>query len=221
MDPVDDLVYSKRLRKPKGELTLFKDSAKFIRLPAPPLNSSLDTAKDILTVQGATFLCGEGMKKSVRKHDNDPAFAVKTYLTLFGISYDQEFIDKVIEESSFIIRTLKNSFNRPRPKQLAPYFGVDFKVLSSRSNKTPSYPSGHSTQARLIAEIYADKHPEHRLNLIKAAEECGGGRVMAGFHYPTDHKAGVYLAKRLFKSLKVKNAITYDLKIDLTTKGEK
>jgi len=96
MDPVDDLVYSKRLRKPKGELTLFKDSAKFIRIPAPPLNSSLDTAKDILTVQGATFLCGEGMKKSVRKHDNDPAFAVKTYLTLFGISYDQEFIDKVI-----------------------------------------------------------------------------------------------------------------------------
>ncbi len=216
-EPVDSLVYSKRLRKPKGEITLFNESAKFIRIPPPPANSSLSTAKDILTVQGATYLCGDGMKKSVRKHDKDPAFAIKTYLTLFGIEYDQQFIDKVLDESAFIIRTLKNLYNRPRPQQLAPYFGVEFEVLGSRTNKSPSYPSGHSTQARLLAEIYAEKHPEHRLNLIKAAEECGGGRVMAGFHYPTDHKAGVYLAKRLFKSLKEKKAITYDLSIDLTT----
>jgi acid phosphatase (class A) len=106
--------------------------------------------------------------------------------------------------------------------QLAPYYGINLNVLSSRTAKTPSYPSGHSTQSRLIAEIYAEKYPEHRTNLIKAAEECGGGRVMAGFHYPTDHKAGVYLAKRLFKSLKEKKVVDYDLSIDLTTsKGEK
>lgn len=221
-EPVDSLVYSKRLRKPKGEITLFNDSVRFIRLPAPPTNSSLSTAKDILTVQGATYLCGDGMKKSVRKHDKDPAFAIKTYLTLFGIKYDQQFINKVLDESAIIIRTLKNSYNRPRPQQLAPYFKVEFEVLWSRTTNSPSYPSGHSTQSRLIAEIYAKKYPEHKLNLIKAAEECGGGRVMAGFHYPTDHKAGVYLAKRLFKSLKGTKPVNYDLTIDLTTnKGGK
>lgn len=220
-EPVDSLVYSKRLRKPKGEITLFNESAKFIKIGAPPINSSFSTAKDLLTVQGATYLCVDSMKRSVRKHDKDPAFAIKTYLTLFGIAYDQQFIDKVLEESAFIIRTLKNSYNRPRPVQLAPYYGIDLTILGSRTAKSPSYPSGHSTQSRLIAEIYAEKYPEHRTNLIKAAEECGGGRVMAGFHYPTDHKAGVYLAKRLFKSLKEKKVITYDLSIDLTTiKGE-
>ena len=220
--PVDDLVYSKRLRKPKGDITLFREEAKFIRIPEPPANSSMEAAKELLTVQGATYLRGEGMTKSIKKHDKDPAFAVKTYLSLFGLEFDEDYITKVIKESTILIKYLKNKFNRPRPFQLAPYFGIDLEILDSKSNKTPSYPSGHSTQARLVAEIYGEKYPDHRSNLIKAAEECGGGRVMAGFHYPSDHKAGIYLAKRLFKMLKKTSQIKYDQTIDLTTqKGKK
>ena len=220
--PVDDLVYSKRLRKPKGDITLFREEAKFIRIPEPPANSSMEAAKELLTVQGATYLRGEGMTKSIKKHDKDPAFAVKMYMSLFGLSFDQEYIDKVLKESAIIIKGHKNKFNRPRPEQLAPYFGMEFDILSSRTTRSPSYPSGHSAQARLIAEIYGDKHPEHRSNLLRASEECGGGRVMAGFHYPSDHKSGIYLAKRLFKSLKTRDKITYDQHFDLTTtKGTK
>lgn len=218
MDPVDDLVHSKRLRKPKGELTLFKDEAKFIHLQNPPVNSSLEANKDLLTVQGATYMRGEGMVKSIKKHDRDPAFSLKLYMSLFGLKYDQQYIDKVLDESAFVIKTLKNKFNRPRPSALAPYFGIDLNVLKSRTTGTPSYPSGHTTQSRLIAEIYGRKYPEHRSNLIRASEECGGGRIMAGYHYPTDHQAGVYLAKRLFSLLKTNDKITYDQKIDLTTK---
>jgi membrane-associated phospholipid phosphatase len=221
-DPVDLLVYSKWLRKPRGEITLFDENAKFIRLPRPPANSSLDTAKEFLTIQGATFLRGPGMIKSIRKHDRDPAFAIKMYLTLFGLEFDEDYITNVVKESTILIKYLKNHFNRPRPSQLSPYFGIDLEVLNSRSNKTPSYPSGHATQARLIAEIYSAKYPEHRSNLIKASEECGGGRIMAGFHYPSDHKAGIYLAKRLFKTLKRSKKIEYNQTIDLTTsKGGK
>lgn len=220
--PVDDLVYSKRLRKPKGEITLFREDSKFIQLPDPPPNSSLESAKELLTIQGATYLRGEGMIKSIRKHDKDAAFAVKMYMSIFGLSFDQKYIDMIMAESAIIIKGLKNKFNRPRPEQLAPYFGMEFDVLSSRTNRSPSYPSGHSTQARLIAEIYGEKYPEHRSNLLKASEECGGGRVMAGFHYPGDHKAGIYLAKRLFKSLKSAKKTKYDQHIDLTTtKGTK
>ena len=221
MDPVDQVVYSKRLRKPKGELTLFETSAKFIKLPQPTANSSVETAKDLMTVQGATYLRGEGMVKSIRKHDKDPAFAIKLYMSLFGLDYDKKYIDKILEESAIIIRQQKNEFNRPRPSQLAPYYGIDLDILSSRSNNSPSYPSGHTTQARLIAEIYGAKYPEHKQNFLKAAEECGGGRVMAGFHYPSDHKAGIYLAKRLFKFLKGNPKIQYDLSIDIiTNQGE-
>ena len=220
MEPVDDLVHSKRLRKPKGELTLFKEEVNFVRLPKPPLNSSLESNKDLLTVQGATYLRGEGMIKSIKKHDKDPVFSIKLYMGLFGLEFNNKYIEKVLDESAIIIKTLKNHFNRPRPTKLAPYFGIDLDVLNSKTSNTPSYPSGHSTQARLIAEIYAAKYPEHRRNLVKAAEECGGGRIMAGLHYPTDHRAGVYLAKRLFSLLKT-TKITYDQKIDLTTNRKK
>ena len=219
--PVDDLVYSKRLRKPKGEITLFREEAKFIRIPEPPTNSSLESAKDLLAVQGATYLRGEGMVKSIKKHDKDPAFAVKMYMSLFGLDFDKQYIEQVLDEAVIIIKEHKNKFNRPRPEQLAPYFGIELETLNSRSNRSPSYPSGHSTQARLIAEIYGEKYPEHRGNLLRASEECGGGRIMAGFHYPADHKAGVYLAKRLFKSLKTIKKINYDKHIDLTPKGVK
>jgi hypothetical protein len=215
--PVDDLVFSKRLRKPKGELSLFKEDARFIRLPLPTPNSSIETANDLIAVQGATFYRGEGMAKSIKKHDKDPAFAVKTYMDLFGLKYDQAYIDDLLLESAIIIKEQKNKFNRPRPEQLAPYFGVQFEGVKSTTAKTPSYPSGHSAQSRLIAEVYARKYPQHRNNLIKAAEECGTGRIMGGLHYPSDHKAGVYLAKRLVQALKPTQKVQYDQHFDLTT----
>ena len=218
MDPVDDLVYSKRLRKPKGELTLFEKSVNFIRLPNPPQNSSLEAGKELLVIQGATYLRGEGMVKGIKKHDKDPAFAIKLYLSIFGLPFEQEEIDKLISESAIVIRSLKNRFNRPRPTQLAPYFGIQFEPLKSTTAKSPSYPSGHSAQARLLAEFYGSRYPEHLGNLIKASEECGEGRVMAGLHFPSDHKAGVYLAKRLFKLLKTTKKIKYNQRFDFTTK---
>jgi hypothetical protein len=217
-EPVDDLVFSKRLRKPKGDITLFRDDAKFIRLPEPPPNSSADTARDLLAVQGASYIRKEAMEKSVKKHDKDPSFAVRLYMDIFGLKYDQEYINKVLAESAIIIKEIKNKFNRPRPEQLAPYFGVDVNLLKSKTAKTPSYPSGHSTQSKLIAEIYGAQYPQHRQNLLKAAEECGVGRIMAGLHYPQDHSAGKYLAKRLFKALKGPEPISYDQSFDLTTK---
>jgi len=217
-EPVDDLVYSKRLKKPKGKITLFKENAHYIRLPSPYANSSLDTAKEILTVQGATYIKGEAMIRSIKKHDKDPSFALKTYMSLFGLKFDVKFIKKVTEEATALILEHKNKFNRPRPEQLAPYFGVDLNVLDSVHSKTSSYPSGHSTQARLVAEIYAEKYPEHKLNLLRAAEECGGGRIMAGLQYPSDHRAGIHLAKRLFKMLKGRKKKVYNKIIDIVLK---
>ena len=129
-------------------------------------------------------------------------------MNLFGLKYDQDYITKLMEEATILIKEQKNKFNRPRPYQLAPYFGVDLNVLNSKTNKTPSYPSGHSTQARLVAEVYAEKYPSHRENIIRASEECGFGRVIGGFHFPNDHSAGITLAIRLFTKLKIRKGKT-------------
>ena len=220
MDPVDDIKWTKR-KAPKIEYTneMFSEGAKHIILRAFPKNSSFETAKEMLIVQAATGRMDEFMQNSINKHDNDPAYAVKVYMEVFGLEYDADFIEKVILESSEYVLQQKYAFNRPRPRQLSDVFKISFDIASSKTAKTPSYPSGHSTQSRLIAEIYAEKYPQHRRNLLLAADECGYGRIMAGLHYPSDHKAGVMLAKRLFSMMKGKKEVdrsTFNKKIDFT-----
>jgi len=223
-DPIDDLNFSKKFRVPSGEVTLFDKTSNFIVLPPPTANSSLETGKEMLTVQGATYLRSDSIIRSVKKHDKDPVYAIKMYMDLFGLKYDEKYIKKVLDESGILIAEQKLKFNRPRPYQLAPYYGVDLEVLNSRTNKSPSYPSGHSAQARLVAEIYGAKYPPHKENLLKAAEEAGFGRVIAGFHFPSDHKGGVGFARRLFNRLKKrKKAIPpkYNKVFDLKQKNRR
>ena len=70
--------------------------------------------------------------------------------------------------------------------------------MSSTTNKTRAYPSGHATQSMLVGLYVADKFPEHREGVIRAAKECGLGRVKAGFHYLADYVAGNLLAEKMF-----------------------
>ena len=55
------------------------------------------------------------------------------------------------------IRHFKNKFNRKRP------FEIDgnLDVLGSKTNKTRSYPSGHSTQSMIIGLYVANKFHEN------------------------------------------------------------
>mgnify|MGYP000485759247 FL=1 len=73
--------------------------------------------------------------------------------------------------------------------------------MRSKTNKTRSYPSGHSTQSMIIALYVAQKLPEHRGGLIEAAKEVGIGRVKAGFHFLSDHVAGQMLGQKMFEQM--------------------
>jgi len=70
--------------------------------------------------------------------------------------------------------------------------------MSSVTNKTRSYPSGHATQSRLVGLYVSNKFPEHEKNIMAAAKECAIGRVQAGFHYLADYVAGNLLADKMF-----------------------
>ena len=79
-------------------------------------------------------------------------------------------------------------------------FEVDKSIipLKSKTNKTKSYPSGHACQARFIGLYMSEKYPEHKKGIMKASDECGIGRVKAGFHYPMDYDAGNLLADKMY-----------------------
>ena len=149
------------------------------------------------------------VEESVKKHDADPSYAMKEYMDSKNLKYSQEEIDKINVAGSTISRHYKNLHQRARPWQMSEEMNMDINVMKrpSDSMNTPAYPSGHSLQSRLVAEYYAEKYPDHKKELIKAADECGVGRVMAGWHYPSDHKHGVKLAKEALPILDISSDV--------------
>ena len=108
-----------------------------------------------------------------------------------------------MDESSKTILSLKYYYNRPRPKQLADYYGmVEFKDVELGSMKTPSYPSGHSTQGHLMAELLGKKYPKHYDNLKKLADFVSKSRLMARAHYISDCTFGEEVAHHIVAKIK-------------------
>lgn len=89
----------------------------------------------------------------------------------------------------------KNRFNRPRPSQLEPRLRPMIEVPGH-----PAYPSGHATQAHLIAialdTIVQDLRAGEEMHRI--ADAIAVNREWAGVHYASDSACGQRLARLLF-----------------------
>ena len=183
---------------------------KNLAVPSPSPNSSEDTLKELLLSQKLGVSRTKEQEKSVLNHDSSAAYAVKQYMDANKLSYDKKEFEKVIEAGRGVGRFYKNKFQRPRPWELAEKLNINIHHMEfpSDSMDSPAYPSNHSLQSRLVAEYYAQMYPQHRTQLIKAAEESGVGRVRAGWHYNSDHKAGVTLAEQLVKMINIKTKST-------------
>ena len=88
-------------------------------------------------------------------------------------------------QQEWIISTIyffKYSINRPRPYQ------INNKIinLNSTTDKTPSYPGGHTFQAYCLAYYLSKKYPENKKKYWDIAEKCDKIRVVGGIHYPSD-----------------------------------
>ena len=68
--------------------------------------------------------------------------------------------------------------------------------------KTPSYPSGHSTQGYLVAEVLKDKYPNKSKQLDKKAKDISDSRNIARAHYKSDSDMGRKLGLDMAKYLK-------------------
>ena len=92
--------------------------------------------------------------------------------------------------------------------------GLDFHQQPLESARTPSYPSGHSTQGRLLAHILSDKYPKHETEIKKLGNEIGTGRLVAKVHYPSDDVFGKELGDKLYDYIKDKNVLEEQVMVD-------
>jgi membrane-associated phospholipid phosphatase len=86
----------------------------------------------------------------------------------------------------FIVK-VKWHYNRARPFQVMPLLGhVDFTTMESTTAHSPSYPSGHTIQASVVAGLAARSYPSKRAALTEAVDWVSQTRMMGGWHWPSD-----------------------------------
>ena len=162
-----------------------------ITIPAPPKDDMAEAkvVKKLISNRTAA------QEKSIADHDRVPFYAIKKYCEDNKMIFHPDEFKDLIQQATDTINYFKDKYDRKRPIEV----DKTLDTLPSKTNKTPSYPSGHAVQSRIVAKYVGGKFPEHEVSLIEAGNECGYGRVLAGFHYPSDYEVGNLLGDKMYE----------------------
>ena len=205
-EDLNDLTHPKVEPKPVQNIV---GDWKKIDVAPPTANDSPETKREMEMMTELFKERNSAVEKSVENHDQETFYGIEKYLMQYNLEYDMKDIKELKKAGSGVVRFYKNKFQRPRPYELADAMNMKFDSMEliSDTMKTPAYPSGHSLQSRLLAEYYGKLYPKHKDNLIELADECGYGRVVAGWHYPSDHLVSVKIAQELINMVNIQESI--------------
>lgn len=110
-----------------------------------------------------------------------------------------ELIDQLIDDVIPLTIKLKFYFQRPRPYQLAEYYKLKLFPYESRSADSPSYPSGHTLQAKLVSYVLGNHFPEKFDFFENLAKDIEYSRLYLGIHYPSDNDYALYIAETIIR----------------------
>jgi len=184
------LKHQKRMDDNSGIFAGF-DVSQFKSNP-PSRNSSPETLSELQSLE--TIISDLDVKKA-----DDIEKYFKAYLEGIGLKYPKEEVESLLDDTRGILYKLKYFYNRPRPAQVAKALGLRFHTEPLDTANTPSYPSGHSTQGRLIGKFLATKYPDHSDDIMKISDEISNARLVAKVHFPSDSAFGLDLGDALFK----------------------
>ncbi|HEU0218357.1 MAG TPA: hypothetical protein VFQ90_17010 [Stellaceae bacterium] len=122
-----------------------------------------------------------------------------------------------VQVGQFQAMHYKAIFNRPRASRLSPSLLPPIEVPGHAS-----YPSAHSTQSHLVANLLADAMPDQANQatdstgatdiphgpLQRMAERISRNREVLGLHYPSDSAAGKLLADQTYLLLKSSDIVS-------------
>tara|TARA_R100001460_G_scaffold466_5_gene2201 strand:+ start:1255 stop:1797 length:543 start_codon:yes stop_codon:yes gene_type:complete len=143
-------------------------------------------------------------KKFVKENDDIESAFKKTAEKNNVKDYDPTIVSSLIKKSAPVILKLKDYFNRPRPKVLAKKMNIKMEDIEMDSMKTPSYPSGHSVQGRLISKVLADAYPKAAQAFKKTGDDISYSRRVARAHYKSDSKMGEKMGDMMYEHIKNK-----------------
>lgn len=195
----DGAQFDPQLRKYlTGSPVYLGDWQDVIKIPNPPDNSSPRTMAELAYLKVL-------QAKRTEKEEADIEQQIKVSGMKLGrfdmgkiqvkapdLPATKRMLDAAQRDMEFVVFQLKASFNRARPNHLTEDISPSIPVPGH-----PAYPSGHATQAHLLAYLLMTLAPEQTDQLIKDAAQIARNREIAGVHYPSDSEAGQQLARQI------------------------
>ena len=127
--------------------------------------------------------------------DEDMIGLFERFLVSKGLTMNTSYYEKVIDDIKPAIKELKKYYGRERPAVAAASHGIDFLADKLDTTDSPSYPSGHTIQAHVVAGLLSDLHPELSEEITAIADIVAESRVDRGVHFPTDIVYGRVIAE--------------------------
>lgn len=175
------------------------DRYSFPDVPYPPIDSlegEEDLSQTIIQYNNRVVPA-----KLQRYADIDMNKLFQRFLDNKGLTFNESYYTKLRTGLIPLIQALKDYYDRPRPTQVAQYFGIDFSGDALETGQSPSYPSGHTIQAYVLALELGEQFPEYSDELLNIAELISQSRIDRGVHFPSDIEFGRKIAYLIFDEI--------------------
>jgi hypothetical protein len=103
-------------------------------------------------------------------------------------------VNEIMEDIKPLLIKLKYFFQRPRPNQLAQYYKLRLFPFQSISADSPSFPSGHAYQGRILTEVIGNRYPKTYSAMEKIFKDICYSRIYLGLHYQSDIDVAIFCA---------------------------
>lgn len=175
---------------------------KYFILPKPPANSSQKTKQELDEL--IKINAGRDIKTdtTIIQIDEDPSIIYRYFLKRQKLVFNKKLFDSLYDVLFNIVFDLKLHFNRPRPNQIAEFYGLKIDVLQTDTHQTPSYPSGHVAYAALAEMVITEEYPEFTDEVQALTDKVAFARVKQGVHFQSDNEASMKLVRTIYNDLK-------------------
>ena len=172
-------------------------------LPSPPANTSDITKRELQYLSRLTLRLDFRQKELVKLVDKEPLDLFSSIIRKNDLKFDREsFRDLYYGTFDPVILNLKSKYNRARPDQLAPAFGMKVDVITTDTHQTPAYPSGHTAYTAFAAYLLAAMYPDLSSSFFGRIGLAGYARCLQGVHYPSDNDASMVISGALWENVK-------------------
>jgi acid phosphatase (class A) len=180
-----------------------------IFLAPPPLPGSPEQAADMAEVVAVFHACPTNEAALAFSEKKFSIFnftpAIGTFFQPGKFPKTEAFFERVQKDAAATTDVAKDFWKRLRP------YTVDPSLASGKLEKSFSYPSGHSTEATVLALVLADLFPDKRDDIMAIGRNIGWHRVEIARHYPTDIYAGRVFAQAIVREMKANPDFQRDL----------